>query len=165
MALYRSPLTVTLWPSSFLKKYGPMIPPAHKAHQTKCASSLNKILAYENREQRQSRFGPIRRIYALLDDRLASILARVGFCKHANQDPSSKSSIKWMDTYPIPVLDGGWTHSALPSIATLYSSNSFFCTHRTASLGMRSYQLEVTWCEKRSMVNRINCFDGRFCRR
>ncbi|GFU21449.1 hypothetical protein TNCV_447041 [Trichonephila clavipes] len=24
--------------------------------------------AYENREQRQSRFGPIRRIYALLDD-------------------------------------------------------------------------------------------------
>ncbi|GFV23033.1 hypothetical protein TNCV_729841 [Trichonephila clavipes] len=32
MASYRSPLTVTLWPSSFLKKYGPMIPPsAHKA--------------------------------------------------------------------------------------------------------------------------------------
>ncbi|GFV02792.1 hypothetical protein TNCV_2789771 [Trichonephila clavipes] len=28
MALYRSPLTVTLWPSSFLKKYGPMIPPS-----------------------------------------------------------------------------------------------------------------------------------------
>ncbi|GFU77403.1 ATP-binding cassette sub-family A member 1 [Trichonephila clavipes] len=27
MALYQSPLTVTLWPSSFLKKYGPMIPP------------------------------------------------------------------------------------------------------------------------------------------
>ncbi|GFV62710.1 hypothetical protein TNCV_901651 [Trichonephila clavipes] len=68
MALYRSPLTVTLWPSSFLKKYGPMIPPAHKAHQTKCASLLTKF-AYENREQRQSRFGPIRRIYALLDDR------------------------------------------------------------------------------------------------
>ncbi|GFX73509.1 transposable element Tc3 transposase [Trichonephila clavipes] len=34
MALYRSPLTVTLWPSSSLKKYGPMIPPANKAHQT-----------------------------------------------------------------------------------------------------------------------------------
>ncbi|GFY35388.1 hypothetical protein TNCV_194811, partial [Trichonephila clavipes] len=34
MALYRSPLTVTLWPSSFLKKDGPVIPPAHKAHQT-----------------------------------------------------------------------------------------------------------------------------------
>ncbi|GFV29211.1 hypothetical protein TNCV_4602431 [Trichonephila clavipes] len=33
MAQYRSPLTVALWPSSFLKKYGPMIPPAHKAHQ------------------------------------------------------------------------------------------------------------------------------------
>ncbi|GFT92782.1 hypothetical protein TNCV_739691 [Trichonephila clavipes] len=32
MALYRSPLTVTLWPSSFLN--GPMIPPAHKARQT-----------------------------------------------------------------------------------------------------------------------------------
>ncbi|GFX81768.1 hypothetical protein TNCV_2569691 [Trichonephila clavipes] len=40
MALYRSPLIVTLWPSSFLKKYGPMIPPAHKAHQTvKCVVS------------------------------------------------------------------------------------------------------------------------------
>ncbi|GFW14108.1 hypothetical protein TNCV_3546971 [Trichonephila clavipes] len=38
MALYRSPLTVTLWPSSFLKKYGPMIPPAHKAHQNKQVS-------------------------------------------------------------------------------------------------------------------------------
>ncbi|GFU08811.1 retrovirus-related Pol polyprotein from transposon 17.6 [Trichonephila clavipes] len=34
MALYRSPLTVTLRPSSFLKKCGPMIPPAHQAHQT-----------------------------------------------------------------------------------------------------------------------------------
>ncbi|GFU70478.1 hypothetical protein TNCV_2511341 [Trichonephila clavipes] len=30
MALYRSPLTVTLWPSSFLKKDST----AHKAHQT-----------------------------------------------------------------------------------------------------------------------------------
>ncbi|GFV30992.1 HTH_Tnp_Tc3_2 domain-containing protein [Trichonephila clavipes] len=35
MALYRSPLTVMLWPSLFLKKYGPMILPAHKADQTK----------------------------------------------------------------------------------------------------------------------------------
>ncbi|GFU50548.1 hypothetical protein TNCV_4884111 [Trichonephila clavipes] len=34
MALYRSPLTVTLRPSSFLKKFGPMIPLAHKVHQT-----------------------------------------------------------------------------------------------------------------------------------
>ncbi|GFV79906.1 hypothetical protein TNCV_2258521 [Trichonephila clavipes] len=34
MPLYQSPLTVALWPSSFLKKYGPMIPTAHKAHQT-----------------------------------------------------------------------------------------------------------------------------------
>ncbi|GFW34420.1 uncharacterized protein TNCV_221461 [Trichonephila clavipes] len=43
----RSPLTVTLWPSSFLKKYGPMIPPAHKAHQTWTLSQVtvcgNKI--------------------------------------------------------------------------------------------------------------------------
>ncbi|GFU93138.1 hypothetical protein TNCV_1631061, partial [Trichonephila clavipes] len=31
MALYRSPLTVTLWPSSLLKRG---IPPAYKAHQT-----------------------------------------------------------------------------------------------------------------------------------
>ncbi|GFV24485.1 hypothetical protein TNCV_398521 [Trichonephila clavipes] len=37
MALYRSPLTVTLWPSSLLKKYEPMIPPAHKAPQTRNA--------------------------------------------------------------------------------------------------------------------------------
>ncbi|GFU85838.1 hypothetical protein TNCV_2036691 [Trichonephila clavipes] len=41
MALYRSPLTVTLWPSSFLKKYGPMNPPAHKAHQTVSFSGCN----------------------------------------------------------------------------------------------------------------------------
>ncbi|GFW32697.1 hypothetical protein TNCV_3679451 [Trichonephila clavipes] len=34
-------------------------------------SALHRLtkFAYENREQRQSRFGPIRRIYALLDDR------------------------------------------------------------------------------------------------
>ncbi|GFU54186.1 hypothetical protein TNCV_3618431 [Trichonephila clavipes] len=42
-ALYRSPLTVTLWPSSFLKKYGPMIPPAHKAHQTVSFSGCNGV--------------------------------------------------------------------------------------------------------------------------
>ncbi|GFV76488.1 hypothetical protein TNCV_4727081 [Trichonephila clavipes] len=30
---------------------------------------VKQNFAYENREQRQSRFGPIRRIYALLDDR------------------------------------------------------------------------------------------------
>ncbi|GFX07606.1 adhesion G protein-coupled receptor B2 [Trichonephila clavipes] len=41
MALYRSPLTVTLWPSSFLKK-GP-IPPAHKAHQTVSFSGCNGV--------------------------------------------------------------------------------------------------------------------------
>ncbi|GFV68480.1 uncharacterized protein TNCV_3129361 [Trichonephila clavipes] len=46
MALYRSPLTVTLWPSSFLKKYGPMIPPAHKAHQTVSFSGCNGISTY-----------------------------------------------------------------------------------------------------------------------
>ncbi|GFV64940.1 hypothetical protein TNCV_197521 [Trichonephila clavipes] len=36
MALYRSPLTVTLWPSSFLKKNSK----AHKAHQTDYVKSL-----------------------------------------------------------------------------------------------------------------------------
>ncbi|GFT55169.1 uncharacterized protein TNCV_1433511 [Trichonephila clavipes] len=46
MALYRSPLTVTLWPSSFLKKYGPMIPPAHKAHQIVSFSGCNGVLTY-----------------------------------------------------------------------------------------------------------------------
>ncbi|GFX46971.1 uncharacterized protein TNCV_315941 [Trichonephila clavipes] len=46
MALYRSPLTVTLWPPSFLKKYGPMIPPAHKAHQTVSFSGCNDVSTY-----------------------------------------------------------------------------------------------------------------------
>ncbi|GFW40309.1 uncharacterized protein TNCV_1018671 [Trichonephila clavipes] len=46
MALYRSPLTVTLWPSSFLKKYGRMIPPAHKAHQTVSFSGYNGVSTY-----------------------------------------------------------------------------------------------------------------------
>ncbi|GFV87530.1 DUF4817 domain-containing protein [Trichonephila clavipes] len=46
MSLYRSPLTVTLWPSSFLKKYGPMIPPAHKAHQTVSFSGCNGVSTY-----------------------------------------------------------------------------------------------------------------------
>ncbi|GFX02215.1 alpha-2 adrenergic receptor [Trichonephila clavipes] len=46
MALYRSPLTVTLWPSSFLQKYGPMIPPAQKAHQTVSFSGCNGVSTY-----------------------------------------------------------------------------------------------------------------------
>ncbi|GFU69057.1 transposable element Tcb2 transposase [Trichonephila clavipes] len=46
MALYRSPLTVTLWPSSFLKKYGPMVPPAHKAYQTVSFSGCYGVLTY-----------------------------------------------------------------------------------------------------------------------
>ncbi|GFW93824.1 hypothetical protein TNCV_4221051 [Trichonephila clavipes] len=46
MALYRSPLTVMLWPSSFLKKYGPMIPPAHKVHQTVSLSGCNGVSTY-----------------------------------------------------------------------------------------------------------------------
>ncbi|GFX30335.1 uncharacterized protein TNCV_1964411 [Trichonephila clavipes] len=46
MALYRSPLTVTLWPSSFLKKYEPMIPPAHKVHQTVRLSGCNGVSTY-----------------------------------------------------------------------------------------------------------------------
>ncbi|GFX88296.1 hypothetical protein TNCV_1705171 [Trichonephila clavipes] len=46
MALYRSPLAVTLWPSSFLKKYGPMIPPAHKSHQAVSFSGCNGVLTY-----------------------------------------------------------------------------------------------------------------------
>ncbi|GFU61558.1 hypothetical protein TNCV_2158411 [Trichonephila clavipes] len=46
MALYRSPLTVTLWLSSFLKKYGPMIPPAHKSHQAVKFSGCNGVSTY-----------------------------------------------------------------------------------------------------------------------
>ncbi|GFX66992.1 hypothetical protein TNCV_4181171 [Trichonephila clavipes] len=60
MALYRSPLTVTLWPSSFLKKYGPMIPPAHKAHQTVSFSGCNGVSTYTC---------GLASLYALLDDR------------------------------------------------------------------------------------------------
>ncbi|GFX14589.1 uncharacterized protein TNCV_4015871 [Trichonephila clavipes] len=39
-------VSVTLWPSSFLKKYGPMIPPAHKAHQTVSFSGCNGVSTY-----------------------------------------------------------------------------------------------------------------------
>ncbi|GFY25846.1 hypothetical protein TNCV_1915961 [Trichonephila clavipes] len=46
MALYRSPSTVTLRPSSFLKMYGPMIPPAHKVHQTVSFSGCNGVSTY-----------------------------------------------------------------------------------------------------------------------
>ncbi|GFV26611.1 hypothetical protein TNCV_318801 [Trichonephila clavipes] len=42
MALYRSPLTVTLWPSSFLKKDSS----AHKAHQTVSFSGCNGVSTY-----------------------------------------------------------------------------------------------------------------------
>ncbi|GFX82347.1 hypothetical protein TNCV_2870281 [Trichonephila clavipes] len=35
-----------IWSSSFLKKYGPMIPPAHKAHQTVSFSGCNGVSAY-----------------------------------------------------------------------------------------------------------------------
>ncbi|GFU18736.1 hypothetical protein TNCV_1352861 [Trichonephila clavipes] len=51
MALYRPALTVMLWPSSFLKKYGPMIPPAHKAHQTVSFSECEKDFNDDHREE------------------------------------------------------------------------------------------------------------------
>ncbi|GFT24194.1 transposable element Tcb1 transposase [Trichonephila clavipes] len=73
MALYRSPLAVTLWPSSFLKKYGPMIPPVHKAHQTLekdtlyihwCAKIKDEVekLAYQLNEEAERTERPIRRL-------------------------------------------------------------------------------------------------------
>ncbi|GFU92725.1 hypothetical protein TNCV_2892341 [Trichonephila clavipes] len=40
------PITIdcnVVGPSSFLKKYGPMIPPAHKAHQTVSFSGCNGV--------------------------------------------------------------------------------------------------------------------------
>ncbi|GFU69114.1 transposable element Tcb2 transposase [Trichonephila clavipes] len=58
MVLYRSPLTVTLWPSSFLKTYGPMIPPSHKAHQT---DEVEK-LAYQLNEEAEQTERPIKRL-------------------------------------------------------------------------------------------------------
>ncbi|GFY27023.1 uncharacterized protein TNCV_931641 [Trichonephila clavipes] len=68
MALYRSPLIVTLWPSSFLKKYGPMIPPAHKAHQTVSFSGCIEVKVgitfqdgdrFNNCQVIYSQFGPV----------------------------------------------------------------------------------------------------------
>ncbi|GFW49557.1 hypothetical protein TNCV_2843381 [Trichonephila clavipes] len=56
MALYRSPLTVTLWPSSFLKKYGPMITPDHKAHQTVSFSGYNLVALHFKYDQARRRF-------------------------------------------------------------------------------------------------------------
>ncbi|GFY25969.1 hypothetical protein TNCV_1917191 [Trichonephila clavipes] len=78
MALYRSPLTVRLWPSSFLKKYGPMIPPTHKAHQTVSFSGFIQpevhFIAKQNSLMKIGNnghlvLGPFDGIYALLDDR------------------------------------------------------------------------------------------------
>ncbi|GFU68156.1 hypothetical protein TNCV_248201 [Trichonephila clavipes] len=71
MALYRSPLTVTLWPSSFLKNFTPnaAVLFVDVAIQPEVCFIAKQKFAYENREQWQSRFGPTRRIYALLDDR------------------------------------------------------------------------------------------------
>ncbi|GFU17853.1 hypothetical protein TNCV_2222421 [Trichonephila clavipes] len=46
MALYRSPLTVKVVAFIALKKHGPMIPPAHKAHQTVSFSGCNGVSTY-----------------------------------------------------------------------------------------------------------------------
>ncbi|GFX67331.1 transposon Ty3-I Gag-Pol polyprotein [Trichonephila clavipes] len=43
MALYRSSLTVSLWPSSFFEEG---LPPAHKAHQTVSFSGCNGVSTY-----------------------------------------------------------------------------------------------------------------------
>ncbi|GFS78698.1 hypothetical protein TNCV_3148731 [Trichonephila clavipes] len=51
MALYRSPLTVTLWPSSFLKKYGPMSQPDHKVHQTNLPSESSDALTDDSSDE------------------------------------------------------------------------------------------------------------------
>ncbi|GFV82551.1 hypothetical protein TNCV_3983411 [Trichonephila clavipes] len=64
MALYRSPLTATLWPSSFLKKYGPMIPPAHKAHQTVSFSGyLENALVMQDVEYPRCLDNPEQRVF------------------------------------------------------------------------------------------------------
>ncbi|GFS62571.1 hypothetical protein TNCV_1263241 [Trichonephila clavipes] len=55
MALYRSPLTVTLWPSSFLKNYGSMIPPAHKAHPTKESETRQPLSASTQPTEKMTR--------------------------------------------------------------------------------------------------------------
>ncbi|GFW53592.1 hypothetical protein TNCV_4814981 [Trichonephila clavipes] len=84
---------------------------------------------------------------------------RVGFCEHANQDPSAKSSIKWMDTDPISVLDGGWTHSGLPQCyaSTVAIASSVRTVRRLWGCEL---SIRVNVVRKRSMVNRINCSDG-----
>ncbi|GFY05103.1 transposable element Tc3 transposase [Trichonephila clavipes] len=63
MTLYRSPLTITLWPSTFLKKYGS----AHKAHQTSqqdgatCHTARDTIDLLKDTfgDRLISRFGPV----------------------------------------------------------------------------------------------------------
>ncbi|GFT32901.1 hypothetical protein TNCV_5039341 [Trichonephila clavipes] len=96
VALYRSPLTVMLWPSSFFEEVRTNdSTPASAPNQfsgcngvstytcglasLKCGVLLVDVVfsqvcfiakaefAYENRKQRQSRFGLVQRIYALLD--------------------------------------------------------------------------------------------------
>ncbi|GFV29939.1 hypothetical protein TNCV_1819871 [Trichonephila clavipes] len=67
MALYRSPLTVTLWPSSFLN-----FTPNAAVLFVDVAIQPVRFIAKQNSLMKignngQSRFGPIRRIYALLD--------------------------------------------------------------------------------------------------
>ncbi|GFT65937.1 hypothetical protein TNCV_1614691 [Trichonephila clavipes] len=52
----------------------------------------------------------------------------------------------------IPVLDGGLTHSSSLN-ASLYSSNSFFCTYRTWRLWGCELSIRVNVVRKHSMVN------------
>lgn len=58
----------------------------------------------ENRDWWAFVFWPIRRTCNAFDDYSASILVRVGFCKPANQDLFTNSSIKWMYRAPIAIL-------------------------------------------------------------
>ncbi|GFW42774.1 hypothetical protein TNCV_473641 [Trichonephila clavipes] len=70
MALYRSPLTVTLWSSSFFKNFTPneaVLFVDVAIQEVRFIAKQNSLMKIGNK--RQSRFGPIRRIYALFDDR------------------------------------------------------------------------------------------------
>ncbi|GFU79209.1 uncharacterized protein TNCV_2137321 [Trichonephila clavipes] len=88
MALYRSPLTVTLWPSSFLKKYVPMIPPAHKAHQTVSFSGCNGVSTYTcglaSLQMRQ---------FCLLTCQV--IYSQFGLAIHQNDHQARRRFVKW----------------------------------------------------------------------
>ncbi|GFY07889.1 hypothetical protein TNCV_2579211 [Trichonephila clavipes] len=103
MALYRSPLSITLWPLSFLKKYGPMIPPAHKADQTVSFSGyharLNSTIVptIMNGFNENMEVSPTRQAQVAACEKLRDTVTGVSalhMSLHDGRSPSPKNSFK-----------------------------------------------------------------------